>query len=282
MLREGAADHLSLELALVAAARVLGFQVKHIGGSDEPDGIALYVDSDMTETRLTLEAKATGTTPSLNHLDFASLRRHANERGATGGVLLLAPRYPAEADEEAATAINAKITNVSCWTVETLARLVESTEDFRVSARQVANIVATKSTPSAISAAVDELLRDERNSKPLYAAIMEALRSDVEGRVAPGDRRDCSGIRTMINVKGMNGVTRDQVRKALVDIEREARGLLEVQGETVLFLSDLETITRKVSRLTGVPGAPHTRGTFKNDDNQPALPNFRKDNAGPE
>ena len=171
---------------------------------------------------------------------------------------------------------------MSCWTVETLARLVESTEDFRVSARQVANIVATKSTPSAISAAVDELLRDERNSKPLYAAIMEALRSDVEGRVAPGDRRDFSGIRTMINVKGMNGVTRDQVRKALVDIEREARGLLEVQGETVLFLSDLETITRKVSRLTGVPGAPHTRGTFKNDDNQPALPNFRKDNAGPE
>jgi hypothetical protein len=274
MLREGASDYMSLELALVAAVRVLGFQVKHVGGPDEPDGLALFVDSDMSETRITLEAKASTTRPSLGHLDFASLRRHADARGAGGGVLLVAPSYPAEADEEGAASTNARQTNVSCWTAETLARLVEHAEEFRISARQVADIVATKATPAAVKAAVDVLLKEEHSPRPLYAAIMAALRSEVDGRIAPGDRRDVSGIRTLVNMGGMQSINREEVRKALVDLERESRGLMEVHGDSVLFLSDLEAITRRVSRLTGVAGTPHTRGTFKSDDNQPILPNF--------
>jgi hypothetical protein len=272
MLRESAADYINLELALVAAVRVLGFQVKHIGGPDEPDGLALFVDSDMSETRIILESKASGTTPQLGHLDFATLRRHAKKRGAEGGVLLVAPRYPAEAREDGAASENAKQTNVSCWTVEVLAGLVEKADDFRVSAKQVAKIVRTCSTPASVKAAVEALLTEDNNPTPLYAAIMDALRSEVEGRIAAGDRRDVSGIRTLVNLRGQKAVTRDVVKRALVDLEREARGLLEVQGDTVLFLSDLETITRKVSRLTGQPGPPHTRGTFKKDDNQPMLP----------
>jgi hypothetical protein len=269
MLREGAADGLNLELALVAAVRVLGFQVKHIGGPDAPDGIALFVDSDMSEIRISLEAKATGTTPSLNHLDFASLRRHA---AGAQGVLLVAPRYPAEANEDAAASVNAKQTNVSCWTVELLAELVEKAEDFRVSAKQVAEIVIKTSTPESVRLAVRGLLVEENNFKPLYAAIMDALRGEVQGRIAPGDRRDVSGIRTLVNLRGHPKATNPIIRQALVDLEREARGLLEVQGDSVLFLSDLEEITRRVSKLTGQPGPPRTRGTFKDDPNQPHLP----------
>jgi hypothetical protein len=43
-LRDAASDEYDLEIALVAAARALGFVAKHISGEGEPDGVARFVE----------------------------------------------------------------------------------------------------------------------------------------------------------------------------------------------------------------------------------------------
>ena len=70
MLRDSRDKDIDLELSLVAAARALGFQVSHVAGAGEPDGVARYLDTTMTETKITLEAKSSSGTPSLSRNRF--------------------------------------------------------------------------------------------------------------------------------------------------------------------------------------------------------------------
>ena len=115
---ESGADEQDLEVALVAAARALGFVAKHIGGKGEPDGIGVFTDYPSGEKVITLEAKSSGGTPTLAHLDFAGLQEHKREARAEG-CLLVAPRYPGKG-EEAAVTRRAREGKISCWTVEQL------------------------------------------------------------------------------------------------------------------------------------------------------------------
>ncbi|MFL5910647.1 MAG: ATP-binding protein, partial [Gaiellaceae bacterium] len=62
-LRQASDDQNDLEITLVVAARSLGFVAKHIGGSDEPDGIARLTDYPAGEQKITLEAKSSGKVP---------------------------------------------------------------------------------------------------------------------------------------------------------------------------------------------------------------------------
>ena len=95
MLRSNPDNDIQLELSLIAAARSLGFQVKHIGGKGQPDGIARFRNSAMQETVITLEAKASQGIPSLAQLDFAGIKEHMNTESVKAVGCLHA--YPVDA-----------------------------------------------------------------------------------------------------------------------------------------------------------------------------------------
>lgn len=272
MLRESADNDINLELALVAAARVLGFQVKHIGKTGEPDGLAILVGSAMDEKRITLEAKASIKTPSLGQMDYQTLARHREDKNASG-VLLVAPRYPAQADDGSATAKNARGSMVSSWTVDLLAEVVEKSSRYRVTARQIYDIVTTKFAYPDVEAAVRELLSDDRDYRSLYVGIMAVLEEMFREKNAEGDVRDLSGIKAVLNIKSHPKATNNEVRRALADLAASSNGGMEIrEDDTVLFLSSIDEIKRQVSSLTGNAGPPRTVGTFKHDPNQPHLP----------
>lgn len=94
-LRDSSTDEHDLEIALVAAARALGFNAKHISKSGEPDGMARFTDFRTGETKLTLEAKSSESILGLGSLDFAGLAEHVKRHGADG-CLLIAPSYVGE------------------------------------------------------------------------------------------------------------------------------------------------------------------------------------------
>ena len=134
-LRDAAANEHDLELAVVAAARSLGFVAKHVSGSSEPDGVARYVSYPEETYLLTLEAKSSADVPSLSAIDFAGLDEHVKAHEANG-CLLVAPAYPGSTQEDSAAAARARNLRISCWTIEQLARVVESAETRHITARR--------------------------------------------------------------------------------------------------------------------------------------------------
>src|SRR5207244_2127975 len=92
-LRDSANQEHDLEVALVVAARALGFVATHIGGDCEPDGIAEFRSYPDEELKMTLEAKSSAMTPELSNIDFAGLWEHM-DRNKASGCLLAAPSYP--------------------------------------------------------------------------------------------------------------------------------------------------------------------------------------------
>lgn len=262
-LRDNRDNSHELEMALVAAARALGFNAKHISGSSEPDGVARYLDSSMAETTITLEAKASQGVPSLSQLDLAGVKRHRDQYKAAG-ILLVAPTYPGESDPNSALSVSARADNISCWTVEQLARVVESAEKQQLTAKQIAGILKKHFAPLEVKKAIENLLSDEIDMNGLYKAVMRVLRSMFAERKLAGDQRKVSQIAGILSFENdFRNVTEPQVRKALVDLAHASRGAMSLSDDVIIFFTDLEEITRRVSSLTGEIGSPRSLGTFK-------------------
>jgi hypothetical protein len=85
-LRAAADQQYDLEIAVVAAARALGFIAKHIGGGGFPDGVARYIDNNSNETLITIEAKSSTATPTLAAIDFAGIEEHMKKEQASGSL----------------------------------------------------------------------------------------------------------------------------------------------------------------------------------------------------
>ncbi len=200
MLRRGFDSDINLELACIGAGRSLGFQVKHIGGAGQPDGIASYMDTTMQETLITIESKASQGVPSLGNLDFAGLEEHKIKSGATG-CLLVAPSYPGNANPISASANRGKNGGISCWTIEQLALVVEAAERLEITTRQVADIVMGKFAPQDVTRAVDELLGNEADMSALYRGCMEVLQRMFEQKLTPGDSRKVAGIAAVLSMQ---------------------------------------------------------------------------------
>lgn len=268
-LRDNVNDEYNLEVALVAAARALGFNAKHISKRGEPDGIARFMDYKSGETKLTLEAKSSEGEPGLGSLDFAGLAEHAKRHEAQG-CLLIAPSYVGEKlkrkDEDGAaidTAVEHRATtgNISCWTIEDLARIVEAAESHQITASQISDIVRTTFKPAAVHAAV-ELLLNRTNMQETYREILAALRSLGKPNRLRGTTRTVQHVAAVL---AMNSSTLndDEVRSALNDMSNASRGMLRLNENSIILNGDLDEIERRVASLTGDPGQPRKLGTFR-------------------
>jgi len=263
MLRGSKDDAIQLELALIAAARALGFQVKHVAGAKQPDGIARFLDSSMTETKITLEAKSSQGTPSLSAIDFGGLQEHMATEDAKG-CLLLAPSYPAQLDDGSSTALRASNLKISCWTVDQLAQLVERGEDLEITAAKIAGIVRSKFAPVEVQAAVDEILNGSTDMTALYKAVMRTLADMFANKKLPGTVRKISAVAGIISTQaGFEAVTEDEVGRAINNLANHSRGGMVVRKDVILFHTDFEEVVRLVASLTGDLGDPRSLGTFK-------------------
>lgn len=249
-LRQSADDEHDLEIYLVVAMRALGFTASQISGAGKPDGIALYTDYPGDEKRLTLEAKSSSKVPSLQQIDFAALKSHKQDFGADG-CLLVAPSYPGSTREDYSEAAKRAVEQeISCWTVEQLARFVEAAEDRHLNATHVIEIVETSFTPEQVKKAIDEQLsKPTWNNRRLYQGILKVLK-DLDGHLTDTVRSVDLIAGRIINEDGLGGVLGKDVKKGVIDLAGASKGGMTVRDRNVRLHVSIEELERRVVHLT--------------------------------
>ena len=259
-LEEASGSERDLEMALVAAARALGFEARHISGSSEPDGLALLRYYPEGKKSITLEAKASGGTPSLSQLDFAGIEEHMDEYKADG-CLLVAPRYPgASKGNESSAAKRARKSEVSCWSVRDLAFFLRAAEAKRLTARDVLDIVLTCYTPEDVHRAIEEILKDSGwTARELHECVVDAI-VELHGRL-PDSPRSVDMIASTVSSRGrFREIRRQEVESAIRDIEVITSGGLRLNNGIVEIKISLEDLS---GRVLPFEAKPYQRGRFK-------------------
>lgn len=264
-LRDAASDEYDLEIALVAAARSLGFVATHISGSDEPDGVARYIQYPEGERKIILEAKSSKNVPSLGSIDFAGLHEHmTDDEYKADGCLLVAPAYPGASKEDYADAAKrAKQQRISCWTVEQLAQFVECAEEKKLTASDVLDIVLSCFSPNEVAEATSELFEERKfNSAGVYERIISVLRN-LEQRMPHQTYRTVDNIHTALALEGFDGIDKLVVKEALKDLARTSRGSLMLRDDRLVIYTSLDEVERRVASLTKSPGQPRRPSNFR-------------------
>lgn len=265
-IREAAADEHELEINLVVAARALGFTANQISGPDAPDGVARYTGYPGGMQKITLEAKSSKKRRKRpKEIDFAALRRHADDNDADG-CLLVAPGYVGEDKEDSAVARNAREQRISAWTVEQLARVVEAAESRHIGARDILKIVTSKYAPVEVEQTIEDLLSEPVWSRrDLYHAIIEVLRN-MDGS-ATDEPRNVSMIAGAIITKEpkFKGIEIDAIRKAFTELAGASKGalILEEKGDIFHTTTDLDELERRVADLTKSPTNDRRISSFR-------------------
>ncbi len=260
---DSSADEHDLELALVAAARALGFVAKHISGSNEPDGIARHISYPGRSIALTLEAKSSATVPSLSAIDFAGLSRHRKDHKADG-VLLVAPSYPGKSlAEDAAAAKTAVELRISCWTVAQLAKIVRAAESRHFNAQTVIGIVLSAFSPDQVDAAVNNLFTlPSWNMQSLCSAIVDELQrisSLLRDMVRTVDTI-AAGIASRAD---FTGISREDIVKASSELAASSQGALAFDGQVYTVLTSFDELRRRAAALVGDQVRPMRTGSFR-------------------
>lgn len=267
-LRESSASERDLEMALVAAARALGFVASHIGGQGQPDGLATFNDHSGGAKTITLEAKSSKQTPQLSALDLAGVQEHMGKYNAAG-CLLIAPRYPGETkSDDSAVATRASAAKISCWTIEDLARVVEAIETRHINAHDVLDIVTTAFAPDKVRFAVGKLLSDPAwDMRDLYRAIAVALRA-LEARL-PDVPRNVDLIAAEVSRDpAFTDIRRSEVLTGIRDLAAASQGSITLTGnDTLLLHVTYDELDRRVNRLTGESGVTRRPSTFRDSGN---------------
>ena len=264
-LREAAANEHDLEVALVTAARALGFVATHISGAGEPDGLARLTDYPAGETKITLEAKASSGTPQLGPIDFAGLEEHVrDQRYKAQGCLLIAPRYPGETrGDVSAAADRARSGLISCWTIEQLAQVVEAAESRHLTARHVLDIVLNKYAPEDVTEAVNRLLSQPAvATRDLYRAVLAALRN-LEGRLPDRPRTTDMIAGEVSHEDAFKDVRGEEIEAAISALAQASQGLMHFRDGRVVVYGAYEEIERRLNGLIGQAGTPRGRGSFR-------------------
>jgi hypothetical protein len=262
-LRAASDDQHDLEVTIVVAARSLGFVAKHIGGSEEPDGVARLIDYPAGEQKITLEAKSSGKIPSLGGLDFAGLESHMARHDAAG-CLLVAPSYPGGSKkDDAEAARRARAAGISCWTVNQLASVVENAEARQLSARHVLDIVRTAFTPDEVDGSIARLLSQPSwKVRSLYASILDALDS-LEGRLKDRPRTVDLVAGEVSRRDEFREVGINDVDRAAAELAGASQGALALRDQRLVLNTSVDELRRRVASLVGDPGNARRESTFR-------------------
>lgn len=263
-LRDSKAIERDLEMAVIAAARALGFVAKHVSGDGEPDGLAEFNDYQGAPKIITLEAKASAAVPTLANLDMAGLAEHV-KRNKADGCLLVSCAYPgATRGEDSAVAQRASQLRISCWTVADLARVVQVAEARHIAAKQILDIVLTTFAPNDVARAINSLLSTPSwEMRELYGAVIDALRS-LEKRL-PGSQRNATMVAAEVSREAQfKDISLPEVERALRDVAHSSQGALTMTGDDVVLVhASLDEIDRRIHQLTAKPAEARRMSTFR-------------------
>lgn len=257
MLCDASTDQYELEIALVVAARALGFVASQISGSGEPDGIARFIDYPTGEKKIILEAKSSVKTPSLSAIDFAGLYEH-KIRHKADGCLLLAPTYPGNSrGDDSAAATRANELKISCWTIEQLARLIAKAESRQLNAKHALDIVLNRFTPEEVTKAIDELLAEPVwNMKELYIAILNAIRK-LENMARNSTRTiDMLVFPVCTSREGFENLQREEIATAVAQLAGASQGGMTLRDDKIIIHVSIDELERRLSGLTGQSAMP--------------------------
>lgn len=265
-LRDSAEDDNELEIALVVAARALGFVATHISGSKEPDGLARFNDYPGGERKIILEAKSSKSIPSLSAIDFAGLRRHmVDPKYNASGCLLIAPAYPASTDESSAVAQSANQQKISCWTIDQLARVIEVAESRQITARHVLDIVLKDFAPLDVAKAVDNLLREPSwEVRTLYNEVLKALK-ELDGRLMDTPRTIAMVAALITNNPDFAVIEYKDVEKAVKELASASQGGMNVNQNNIIIHLSHEELLRRVAGLTQNGGNSRKHSGFRKE-----------------
>lgn len=265
MLSDAIADQYELEIAMVVAARALGFVAKQISGSGEPDGIARFIDYPDGEKKITLEAKSSAKTPSLSAIDFSGLHEHMLRHQADG-CLLLAPAYPGHnRGNESAVAFRANELKISCWTISQLARLIAKAESRELNAKDVLDIVLNCFSPEEVAKAVDQLLTEPAwDMRELYIAILSTIK-ELEGFL-PNSARTIEMIAYPVCRSNPNlaNVQMEEIRRAVRELAGASKGGMTLRDDKIIIHVSLDELERRLSGLLAQSAKP--RKESRNED----------------
>ena len=252
-----------LEIALVAAARAIGFVTKHLGGGNEPDGIATLNDYPEGKKTIVLEAKSSNSTPTIPNIDIGTLAKHMHQFGADG-CLLVAPAFPGSTRaNEAAIADLARENRISCWTVKQLADVVSATQSRHISARKTFKIILESFAPLDVTSAIENLLEEPVWTRQcLYSAILVTLGelSEIVTDVRPTADMIYGNL---INKSEYIGVTKEDVLKGLEALASSSKGTMTLRDDNVILHTSVPEIRRRTASITGDIGAPRRHGLFR-------------------
>lgn len=251
-------DEKELEINLVVAARALGFIANHISGSGTPDGIGKFYDYDTgDEIKITLEAKSSGKTPSLSQLDFAGLKEHVSSYSCKG-CLLIAPTYPAISEDVGAVSNRARELNISCWTVEQLAKVVKVAEERHIGAKQILNIVLNSFAPLEVEEAVNNLLKIPHPSftkREYYQAILQKLKiSEGKNLNSPRDPSFYLGalqFSTEYSEMFAN-YTKEGFQELLDEMSKSSSGGMILKDGKLTLLVSVDELERRLASFLGI------------------------------
>lgn len=261
-LRKSYDNKYDLEIALVAAARALGLIAKHIGGAGRPDGLARYIANNGSETKITLEAKSSQSTPSLSAIDFGGIAEHRRVEGASG-CLLLAPSYPGSSRaDDAAAAKRAEDAKCSCWTVAQLASVVEAAEAREISAKDVLDIIHECYTPEAVSSAVANLLSTPNgHRKDVYTDVVDTMEAML---ARPVLRKALTVDLLAGRISALRDIEVEEVSKAVKVVAEASRGLIQLRDTEIVVLGSFEELRRRLGNLISGPVSARRLGDFRN------------------
>ncbi len=264
-LRDAVASKHDLEIALVRAARAVGFVAKHISKSGEPDGLARLMSHPDGESTITLEAKSSEDTPSVKDIDFAALAEHVRRYNCVG-CLLLAPKYPNLNSDDSATANRARAERISCWAVQDFARVIEQADARHITAQQILEIVVAVFAPGDVHDAVERLLSEPRWAQTaLHVEVLQALKR-LQNRL-PDRPRSIEMIATEVSrCAGFESVQVAEIRQAVQRMEAASKGGILLMGkdsETIRTNIALEELANRLGdALPADSSMPRGRGGF--------------------
>ena len=261
-------QHHELEVAVVAAARAIGFVATHVGGPKAPDGIAVLPDYPDGMKKIILEAKSSSSIPDLGTIDIATLARHMNQEQALG-CLLVAPGFPGSSDDDqSAISEMAREHRISCWTVKQLSDVVAATQARHISAHNVFDVVVNAFSPADVTDAIEKILGEPPwAAESLYDTIITIL-ENLAGRnlgVRPSVEMVLGHLVTGDDYDTINHET---VEQALRAIAAASKGAMTLRGSYVVILTSIHELRRRTSGITGNRGTPRRNGAFRYPDAQ--------------
>ena len=257
-------DH-DLEIALVAASRAIGFVAAHIAGPGHPDGIARLLDQPGMETTITLEAKASRGTPSINDIGIGTLADHVREYQAKG-CLLVAPDYPGQTrGEDSSISRMATDNGISCWTINQLADVVSATQSRHISASEVLKIILNNFSPYDVSKAVEGLLSTpDWTEELLYNGVIDVL-DHLSSNIPDARPTTDMVLGLLVSKPEYSGIAKGTVEEALRAVASSSKGAMVVRGEEIKVNTSIPELRRRTTHITGNPGTPRRNGDFRDE-----------------